>query len=92
MNAAHVARRNPSGTVIARRAVDLALDGRVSLDDGAQHLCHLANHHQTPLHDALDALPLTPEAEPEEECARILLRRALVMLGPSSSTGHRLSA
>ncbi len=89
MNATHSPHRQAPPSQIARRAVDLALDGGVSLADGAHHLCHLANRDPARLRDALQQLPVAPDAEPEEECARILLRHALSMLTASSSTDTR---
>lgn len=89
MNAIMTGRRPPSASVVARRALDLARDGRLSLDDGAHHLCHLTNGERGPLDEALQRLRVTPEAEPEEQCARMLLCRALTMLDSSSRMDRR---
>jgi hypothetical protein len=81
---AALAPRTPPADSIARRAIDLSRDGRLSVDEGAHHLCHLARHEQTALAEALRALPPTPDAAPEEECARRLLTHALTTLRSSS--------
>jgi hypothetical protein len=91
MNAAHVVRQTPPAAQIARRAVDLSLDGRVSLDDGAHHLCHLANHTPEPLHAALQYLQFASGVGPGEECARMLLGHALSMLTTPRSMDVRAS-
>ncbi len=75
-----VPQRSLLGSPIARRAVDLALDGAVSLDDGSEHLRRLSGGRRAPLEDALGELPVAPEASPEEECARLLLHRAVAGL------------
>ena len=75
-----VRRPQPFGASIARRAVDLALDGRLGFDDGAHHLCRLANGQRAPIEAALRDLPAAPDAGPEEECARLLLYRAVALL------------
>jgi hypothetical protein len=80
MNTMEVGRRTPLGSAIARRAIDLALDDRLSFEDGAQHLCRLANGERAPLDAALRDLPCAADAGPAEECARLLLRRAVGVL------------
>jgi hypothetical protein len=89
MSAAPIIRQTPPAAQIARRAVDLSLDGRVSLDDGAHHLCHLANHTPEPLHAALQHLQFASDVGPGEECARMLLGHALSMLTTPSTTEVR---
>lgn len=65
------------GISIARRAVDLALDGRVSFDEGAHHLRRLARGRRAPLEDALREIGTAPDSNPGEACARLLLQQAI---------------
>jgi hypothetical protein len=62
---------------IAARALDLARDGHLSLDDGADHLRRLAGGEHARLEAALAELPVAPDGDPGVECARRLLHRAL---------------
>ncbi len=72
-------RRRPANISIAARALDLARDGRLSLDDGAHHLRRLADSEHARLEAALADLPVAPDADPAVECARRLLHRALAV-------------
>jgi hypothetical protein len=67
--------------VVARRAVDLALDGGISLDEGRTHLCRLTQGRRAPLEAALGELGDAPCGRNEEEYARHLLNHALAGLG-----------
>ena len=80
MTAMEVRRQQPVAASIARRAVDLALVSKLGVDDGAHHLCRFANDQRAPIEAALRELPGAPGAGPEEECARLLLHRAVVLL------------
>ena len=70
---------------IARRAVDLALDGGVSFGEASSHLCRLSGGLPGPLEDALHELPGPDAATPEQECARLLLVGTIAGL-PSPGT------
>ena len=72
-------RRRPPSISIAARALDLARDGRLSLDDGAHHLRRLADREPARLQAALAELSVAPDADPAVECARHLLHRALAV-------------
>jgi len=85
-------RRASLGSAIVRRAIDLALDGRLSLDDGAHHLCRVANGELAPLDAALRELPSAPDARPDVECARLILRRAIVVLAATRGAGSLASS
>jgi hypothetical protein len=74
-----VERRMPPKISIAVRALDLALDGQLALDDGADHLRRLAANERAQLEAALADLPVAPDADPAVECARSLLHRALAV-------------
>jgi hypothetical protein len=65
---------------IAARVLDLARDGRLSLDDGADHLRRLGGGEHARLEAALAELPEPPDADPAVECGRRLLHRALAVL------------
>jgi hypothetical protein len=80
MNAMEIGRPVTMAGSIARRAVELALDGAVSAEDGSDHLCRLSGRRRALLEHALDALPCPSDASPEEECARLLLHRAILGL------------
>jgi len=69
------------GVVVARRAVDLALDGSVSLDEGRTHLCRLTKGRRASLEDALRELGTASRGRCEEEYARHLLKHAIAGLG-----------
>jgi hypothetical protein len=83
MTAAKAPRRRPAEVSIAARALDLARDGGLSLDDGAHHLRRLADSEHARLNVALADLPVAPDADPAVECARRLLHRALAMRSDS---------
>ena len=83
MTALEIRRQQPFGGSIARRAVDLALDGGLGFDDGAHNLVRLANGQRAAIEAALRDLPAAPDAGPEEECARLLLSRAVALLTSS---------
>jgi hypothetical protein len=72
-------RRRAPNISIAARAVDLARDGRLPLDDGADHLRRLADSEHARLEAALAELPVVLDADPAVECARRLLHRALAV-------------
>jgi len=65
---------------IARRAVDLASDGRVSLEEGTDHLCRLGNGRREVLEEALRELCRSPGTSPEEGYAHLLLGAAIAAL------------
>jgi hypothetical protein len=67
-------------STLARRAVDLARDGRTASDDGAEHLCRLAGGHRDVLSAPLSELCDTEGRPCELECARMLLTRALRLI------------
>ena len=73
----------PPNISIAVRALDLARDGRLSLDDGAHHLRRLAGSEPARLEAALADLPVAPGADSAVECAWRLLRRALAVRSDS---------
>lgn len=78
--------------VVVRRAIDLTLDGRVSLDEGADHLCRLVHHERACLDAALRQLPSTAAAGAPHECARALLCRAVALLAASRPSASSLQA
>ena len=85
MTAVGASRRTAMGTSIARRAVDLALDGRVSVDEGADHLIRLAMGRRAPLENAIRELGFASPSSPDEACACLLLQRALACVVPSAA-------
>jgi hypothetical protein len=74
-----VSARQPGemGASVARRAVDLTLDGRLSFEEATDHLMRLARGRRAPLEDALRELGAAPSPTPGEACARLLLQHAL---------------
>jgi hypothetical protein len=83
MSAIEVRSEPTIGASIARRAVDLALDGRVSRDEGTDHLCRLGRGRRGALEEALGELCRSPGTRPEEGYARLLLCHAIVRLAAS---------
>lgn len=65
---------------IARRAVDLAHDGSLSVDDVSEHLQRLARGNREALEEALDALAPLADSRADVCCAALLVRRAIDLL------------
>jgi hypothetical protein len=66
-----------SPEMVARRALELARDRAVSLDDAVRHLLRLADARSTPLEHALADLRQRERTAPEVDYACILVRSAI---------------
>jgi hypothetical protein len=62
---------------IARRAVDLAHDGKTPPADATEHLLRLARGRRAALLDALDLLRDADAPNADVECAQLLVRAAI---------------